>query len=73
MRAHFDEVLGRDDERTALHKLRKFTGWYTHGLPEGRALRRRLSELPSAAGEVLGRRGGLLRRPGRRLTCRACR
>jgi nifR3 family TIM-barrel protein len=53
MAAHFHEVLGRDDERTALHKLRKFTGWYTHGLPEGRALRHRLSELPSAR-EVLG-------------------
>lgn len=53
MRAHFDAVLGREDERTALHKLRKFTGWYTHGLPEGRNLRHRLSELPSAR-EVLG-------------------
>jgi tRNA-dihydrouridine synthase B len=53
MRAHFDDVLGRDDERTALHKLRKFTGWYTHGLPEGRALRHRLSELPSAR-DILG-------------------
>lgn len=52
MRAHFGEVLGREDERTALHKLRKFTGWYTHGLPEGRSLRRRLSELASAR-EVL--------------------
>ena len=53
MRAHFDEVLSRDDERTALHKLRRFTGWYTHGLPEGRNLRHRLSELPSAR-EVFG-------------------
>jgi tRNA-dihydrouridine synthase B len=53
MRAHFDEVLRREDERAALHKLRKFTGWYTHGLPEGRTLRRRLSEFASAD-EVLG-------------------
>jgi len=45
---HFREVLQREDERTALHKLRKFTGWYTHGLPDGRHLRRRLSELNSA-------------------------
>jgi nifR3 family TIM-barrel protein len=45
---HFSDVLRRDDERTALHKLRKFTGWYTHGLPDGRFLRRRLSELASA-------------------------
>ncbi len=50
MRAHFDEVIGREDDRTALHKLRKFTGWYTHGLPEGRQLRRRLSELETARG-----------------------
>ena len=53
MRAHFHEVIGREDERTALHKLRRFTGWYTHGLPEGRTLRRRLSELASAQA-VLG-------------------
>jgi nifR3 family TIM-barrel protein len=46
---HFAAVLEREDERTALHKLRKFTGWYTHGLPDGRLLRRRLSELPTAA------------------------
>jgi tRNA-dihydrouridine synthase B len=45
---HFAAVLKREDERTALHKLRKFTGWYTHGLPDGRLLRRRLSELPTA-------------------------
>jgi tRNA-dihydrouridine synthase B len=48
IRWHFASVLGREDERTALHKLRKFTGWYTHGLPDGRLLRRQLSELPSA-------------------------
>jgi len=48
MRFHFREVLSRDDARTALHKLRKFTAWYTHGLPEGRHLRQRLSELTSA-------------------------
>ena len=44
MRSHFHEVLAREDERTALHKLRTFTGWYTYGIPEGRQLRRRLSE-----------------------------
>ncbi len=53
MRAHFGEVVAREDERTALHKLRRFTGWYTHGLPEGRTLRRRLSEL-SSSHAVLG-------------------
>jgi len=49
MRAHFTEVLEREDERTALHKLRLFTGWYTHGLPDGKLLRRQLSELTAAA------------------------
>lgn len=53
MSRHFEEVIARDDERTALHKLRRFTGWYTHGIPDGRQLRRQLSELLSAA-EVLG-------------------
>jgi tRNA-dihydrouridine synthase len=48
MRSHFDEVLRREDARTALHKLRKFTGWYSHGLPDGRKLRRQLSEVVSA-------------------------
>jgi len=48
MSAHFTAVLAREDPRTALHKLRKFTGWYTHGLPEGRKLRQRLSELLDA-------------------------
>ncbi len=45
---HFAAVLEREDARTALHKLRKFTGWYTYGLADGRLLRRQLSELPSA-------------------------
>ena len=33
------------DPREALHKLRTMTGWYTRGLPNGRALRVRISEL----------------------------
>jgi nifR3 family TIM-barrel protein len=33
------------DPREALHKLRTMTGWYTHGLPNGRALRVRISQL----------------------------
>jgi tRNA-dihydrouridine synthase B len=48
MRDHFLDVVRREDERSALHKLRKFTGWYTHGLPEGRRLRRLLSQVTSA-------------------------
>jgi tRNA-dihydrouridine synthase B len=49
---HFAAVVEREDERSALHKLRKFTGWYTHGLAEGRLLRRQLSELPTAAAVI---------------------
>jgi nifR3 family TIM-barrel protein len=33
------------DGKEALHKLRTMTGWYTHGLPNGRALRVRISSL----------------------------
>jgi len=51
IRAHFEEVLAREEPRAALHKLRKFTSWYTHGLPDGRQLRQRLSEL--ATGEAV--------------------
>jgi tRNA-dihydrouridine synthase B len=50
--SHFGDVVGREDSRTALHKLRTFTGWYTHGLHNGRELRRRLSDLCSP-GEVM--------------------
>ncbi len=53
IRAHLSDVLRREDERVALHKLRKFVGWYSHGLPEGRLLRRQLSEL-TTPGAVMG-------------------
>ncbi len=43
---HFRMVAEREPSRFALHKLRKFTGWYTHGLPHGAKLRRRINELP---------------------------
>jgi tRNA-dihydrouridine synthase B len=43
---HFRRVAERDHTRFALHKLRKFTGWYTHGLPNGRKLRQRINSLP---------------------------
>ncbi|MEM6455266.1 MAG: tRNA dihydrouridine synthase DusB [Acidobacteriota bacterium] len=39
---HFHTVCARDDAKHALHKLRTFTKWYSHGLPEGQALRRTL-------------------------------
>ena len=43
---HFRLVAERDREKHALHKLRKFTGWYTHGLPHGRKLRQQINQLP---------------------------
>jgi len=43
---HFHMVAERENERFALHKLRKFTGWYTHGLPHGRKLRQKINQLP---------------------------
>ena len=43
---HFNLVASREEERYALHKLRKFTGWYTHGLPHGRRLRQQINQLP---------------------------
>ena len=46
---HFRMVAERENENYALHKLRKFTGWYTHGLPHGRKLRQRINQLPDVA------------------------
>ena len=46
---HFRRVVEQEDERFALHKLRIFTGWYTHGIPSGRKLRLRIGELDTPA------------------------
>jgi len=43
---HFRMVAERETGTFALHKLRKFTGWYTHGLPNGRRLRQEINQLP---------------------------
>jgi nifR3 family TIM-barrel protein len=43
---HFRLVAARESSTYALHKLRKFTGWYTHGVPHGRELRQRIQSLP---------------------------
>ena len=43
---HFRLVAAREEGKYALHKLRKFTGWYTHGVPHGRELRQRIQSLP---------------------------
>jgi nifR3 family TIM-barrel protein len=44
IRDHFDMVTAQEDPEFALHKLRTFTGWYTHGLADGKRLRTRISE-----------------------------
>ncbi len=33
---HFDMLTEQEEPEFAMHKLRTFTGWYTHGLPDGR-------------------------------------
>jgi tRNA-dihydrouridine synthase B len=43
---HFRMVAEREPSVYALHKLRKFTGWYTHGLPNGRRLRQDINQIP---------------------------
>jgi len=45
---HFRTVVERDEPGEALHKLRRFTGWYSHGLPGGQTLRRQINDLPDA-------------------------
>jgi nifR3 family TIM-barrel protein len=42
---HFRLLLEQEEPKHALHKLRTFTGWYTHGLEEGRKLRLMINEL----------------------------
>jgi nifR3 family TIM-barrel protein len=42
---HFRWIIRDFDEKTALHKLRTFTGRYTHGLPGGRKLRQSIGTL----------------------------
>lgn len=46
---HFSLLVEREEERVALHKIRTFTGWYTHGLPNGRVLRQKINSLTSVA------------------------
>jgi tRNA-dihydrouridine synthase B len=49
MLAHFAAIEAKAEPREVLHKLRTMTGWYTRGLPNGRALRIRISELSTPA------------------------
>ncbi len=48
--AHFRLLLEQEEPKIALHKLRTFTGWYTHGLSGGRHLRVLIGELETAEG-----------------------
>ncbi len=43
---HFRLLVDQESTKHALHKLRTFTGWYTHGLPHGRKLRQQINSLP---------------------------
>ena len=45
---HFRTIVEREPAGHALHKLRTFTGVYSHGLPDGLRLRRQISALPDA-------------------------
>jgi len=45
---HFGMLLGQEEPHFALHKLRTFTGWYTHGLPSGKRLRFRIGSLQNS-------------------------
>jgi len=45
LREHFRRIVAAEEPKVALHKLRTFCGKYTHGLPGGRALRRRINEM----------------------------
>ncbi len=48
--AHFRMLMEQeDDPKFALHKLRTFTGWYTYGLPGGKALRGKINSLHAPA------------------------
>ena len=43
--AHFRLLVEQEQTDFAIHKLRTFTGWYTHGLPGGRQLRLKINSL----------------------------
>jgi nifR3 family TIM-barrel protein len=46
---HFSLLREHEEERLALHKIRTFTGWYMHGLPNGRILRQKINGLSSVS------------------------
>jgi nifR3 family TIM-barrel protein len=44
---HFGLLRDSEDAIHALHKIRTFTGWYTHGLRNGKALRQKIQSMDS--------------------------
>ena len=46
---HFSLLRERAPPPPPLHKIRTFTGWYTHGLPNGRVLRQQINSLTSVS------------------------
>jgi nifR3 family TIM-barrel protein len=52
IRDHFAMVTTQEGPEFAMHKLRTFTGWYTHGLADGKRLRTQISE-PKSPQEFL--------------------
>ncbi len=46
---HYAWIIRDEDPLHALHKLRVFTGWYTHGVPGGRRLRGIIGQLKEPA------------------------
>jgi len=47
IRRHFILLRDQEDEKSAFHKIRKFTGWYTHGLRNGKTLRQKIQAISS--------------------------
>jgi nifR3 family TIM-barrel protein len=43
--SHFRRLRDEEEGKAALHKMRTFTGWYTHGLRHGKALRQKIQQL----------------------------
>ncbi len=45
IREHFGWIVRDEEPSAAMHKLRTFAGWYAHGIPHGRVLRRMIGTL----------------------------
>lgn len=50
---HFRLLVEQEEPVFALHKLRTFTGWYTHGLPAGKHIRARINTLATPGAFLL--------------------